>query len=305
MTIYKKYSHGYYVYAYIRSKDSTTAKAGTPYYIGKGKGSRAWKPHSRRNGTDLLPKDLSNIIILESNLTDIGAMAIERRLIRWYGKVSDGTGILRNLSDGGEGSGGSIQPILANQKRRIAQLGKPKLSARNKVVVRDKLTNAYMKININDYYSHRDSYSTNTEGKVLAFDTYEKINKLINQNEFDGIRYVGQTKNLTTVFDKINQKYVQITVDEASDKTRYQGPCTGKQNVINKITGKRCQIESKDFNENIHIKLGDTKYYFKCLNKLSKRIKNIHIFEWQYIDHTLYDVIDVDKMQNLLQTYIN
>lgn len=25
----------YYVYAYIRSKDSETARAGTPYYIGK------------------------------------------------------------------------------------------------------------------------------------------------------------------------------------------------------------------------------------------------------------------------------
>lgn len=30
MTEYK-----YYVYAYVRSKDSKTAKAGTPYYIGK------------------------------------------------------------------------------------------------------------------------------------------------------------------------------------------------------------------------------------------------------------------------------
>lgn len=36
-------SYIYYVYAYLREKDSDTASTGSPYYIGKGKNKRAWE----------------------------------------------------------------------------------------------------------------------------------------------------------------------------------------------------------------------------------------------------------------------
>lgn len=105
----------YYVYSYLRED-------GTPYYIGKGKGNRAWDTHHFK-----IPKDSSRIFICESNLSEVGALSIERRLIRWWGRKDLGTGILRNNTDGGEGSSGYKHTDEHRQKMSVVMTGKKKI----------------------------------------------------------------------------------------------------------------------------------------------------------------------------------
>jgi len=82
----------FYTYAYLRED-------GTPYYIGKGKGRRAFHHHG--HFISLPPRD--RILFLKKNLSEEEAFKHEIYMIFLYGRKKFEDGILYNLDEGGPG----------------------------------------------------------------------------------------------------------------------------------------------------------------------------------------------------------
>ena len=121
----------YYVYAYLRDD-------GTPYYVGKGKNKRAYTNGGRPINK---PKDKNKIIILKDKLNESTAYEEENKYILYYGRIDNKTGILRNKTNGGEGSSGVIysEEYKNNMSKIIKELfitGKRVAFWKNKTVVK-------------------------------------------------------------------------------------------------------------------------------------------------------------------------
>ena len=98
-------AEGCFVYCYLRVD-------GSPYYIGIAK--KASRPKDRHNWRP--PSCPSRIRVMRRGLTWAAAQQWERFYIARYGRKDIGTGILRNLTDGGEGSAGRVR---SEAERRV------------------------------------------------------------------------------------------------------------------------------------------------------------------------------------------
>lgn len=91
----------FYIYAYLRED-------GSPYYVGKGSGSRAYSKNGRKTQP---PNDKERIVFWHEMLEESEAFALEIFYIKLFGRKDNGTGILRNLTDGGEGASGVSESV--------------------------------------------------------------------------------------------------------------------------------------------------------------------------------------------------
>jgi hypothetical protein len=105
----------YYVYQYLREDL-------TPYYIGMGRNNRKTAKH-----TIHLPKDRNLIQIIAHKLSKLEAYQLEVKLIAYHGRLDLSTGILRNLTNGGEGSAGVVGKVPWNKGKKQSEEHKRKI----------------------------------------------------------------------------------------------------------------------------------------------------------------------------------
>src|SRR5271166_3749516 len=84
----------FYTYLWLRGD-------GTPYYVGKGHGRRAWVSHKK---TRQYRPEFDSRITVQYWTTEQEAFEKEKWYIQLFGREDRGTGILLNRTDGGEGS---------------------------------------------------------------------------------------------------------------------------------------------------------------------------------------------------------
>jgi hypothetical protein len=149
----------YYTYAYLREDK-------TPYYVGKGKGNRAYR---RRDTGINPPKDKSRILILKKNLTEEEAFKHEIYMISVFGRKDLGTGILRNLTDGGDGVSGRTP---WNKGKTHSEETKRKMSELKKGITRKMSEETKRKI------------SEALKGKTLSEDTRKKISESLKGKKY-------------------------------------------------------------------------------------------------------------------------
>jgi hypothetical protein len=147
----------FYTYAYLR-------KDGRPYYIGKGKGNRAYE---KKHSAYVPSKD--RILILKENLTEEEAFKHEIYMIAVFGRKDLETGILYNLTDGGEGPSGYV--YNEEQRKKMSDMRKGKSRPKHSEIMKTKSNllelNEQKQIMMREKYSPENIAELYNQGKTL------------------------------------------------------------------------------------------------------------------------------------------
>lgn len=182
--------HNFYVYGLFRNDTSSI------FYVGKGSGDRL-KNH-RGETKSIIKKGVqrsikTNVIIslwksnsdfyekiLYDNLTEEQAWKKEKELIKFYGRIDIGTGVLTNMSDGGDGPANRIP-----WNKNVARTNDVKIQLRNANLGKKYSVEVNLK-------KGRKGRVSNRKGKILTEEVKNKI-----RNSLLGVKCPSRGRTLS------------------------------------------------------------------------------------------------------------
>jgi hypothetical protein len=128
----------FYVYAWLR-------QCGTPFYVGKGRGDRAYVYKRQNPIFDRIVKKMRGagheptIVKWIEGICETDAFCLEQSYIRLFGRIDDRTGVLANMTAGGGGTSGKVVSLETRARQSASLKGKsPPLATRNAVAAANK-----------------------------------------------------------------------------------------------------------------------------------------------------------------------
>jgi len=213
----------YYVYLYLRED-------GTPYYVGKGKGNRAYQQHRNVH----VPKTDDRIIFAHTNLYEDDALEKESELILQYGRKDIKTGILENRKSGGGGHRNSI--LTETQVQELRQKRKKFILIKD-LMKHYGLSKATIYRVLNDGVVHAKSESRQLDGILLAKRNGVKFGrkKAFTETQVQELRQKRREGHL--IKDLMNQySMARATICRYLGSTRVLADGLNKPEVLAKIS---------------------------------------------------------------------
>jgi len=196
----------YYTYAYLREDK-------TPYYIGKGRGRRVY------SASRLIkpPADRSRILFLKKNLTEEEAFKHEIYMIAILGRKDLGTGILRNLTNGGEGSSGVVisseqrkahseklrgRTLTKEHKEKISEVkigeNNPQYGRTGALSPRSKAIIAIQPDGAEEHFVSSTEAARKLRMDLSSLCKYAKANQVLKRGKFKGWRFIYKNSEVLT-----------------------------------------------------------------------------------------------------------
>lgn len=216
-------SRRFYVYLWLRHKNSKHGPRLSPYYVGKGSGNRAFNPRQRRVKP---PKDRSYIVFAQEGLTEQEAFDLERYYITLYGRKDLGTGILNNFTNGGEGASGLKLSQEARHKISRAHTGK---------IVSQKTRDKLSRASIGHQHFLGKSHTQETRAKISLANRGNQY--FLGKTHTQEVRYKIAQARLKYLYELTAPSGDIYITDNLTDFARQHDLSQG--NLVNVIHGKR------------------------------------------------------------------